>query len=196
MRNVTSRLPRMVGALAIFAGASIFAAAHALTSDLDGFTIAADSKGGIRLPDVDYRKDWVSLGPWAVAADEGDSGSQGIHAVYSQREAVEAYRASGKFPDGAVLIKELFSTVTQDMTTGRVSRAHETQGWFVMIKDEKGRFPDNKLWGDGWGWAFFGADDPARTSTEDYAAECKDCHVPAQNTDWIYTEGYPVLHSR
>ena len=24
-----------------------------------------------------------------------------------------------------------------------------------MIKDAKGRFPGNDLWGDGWGWALF-----------------------------------------
>ena len=201
MRKLTSSLPRAAGALAIFAGALIFAAtdgpfAETSVDNAGGFQIAADGDGNIRLPEVDYRKDWVSLGPWAVAADEGTSGSQGIHAVYTQRESVEAFRTTGKFPDGAVLIKELFSTVTQDMTTGTVSRAHETQGWFVMIKDETGRFPGNKLWGDGWGWAFFGADDRTKTTTKDYAAECKDCHIPAESNDWIYTEGYPVLRGQ
>jgi hypothetical protein len=44
-----------------------------------------------------------------------------------------------------VIVKELFATATGDMTTGRVSHAHEVEGWFVMIKDAKGRFPDHGL---------------------------------------------------
>jgi hypothetical protein len=107
---------------------------------------------------------------------------------------VDAYRETGAFPDGAVIVKELFAAATEDMTTGRVSHAHEVEGWFVMIKDAKGRFPDHGLWGDGWGWALFYADDPSTTVTEDYEAECIACHIPAEETDWIYVEGYPQLH--
>ena len=32
-----------------------------------------------------------------------------------------------------------------------------------MIKDAKGRFPGNDLWGDGWGWALFLAKEPGAT---------------------------------
>jgi hypothetical protein len=73
------------------------------------------------------------------------------------------------------------------------SHAHEVEGWFVMIKDAKSRFPDHGLWGNGWGWALFYADDPATTITEDYEAECIACHIPAEATDWIYVDGYPNL---
>ena len=106
---------------------------------------------------------------------------------------MDAYRETGVFPDGAVIVKELFATATGDMTTGRVSHAHEVEGWFVMIKDAKGRFPGHGLWGSGWGWALFYADDPSTTITEDYEAECIACHIPAEGTDWIYVDGYPGL---
>ena len=162
----------------------------------DGFSLVADSAGNLRMPDVDYRKDWVALGSWAVAAEQPAEGSQGIHVVYTQAEAVAAYRRTGKFPDGAVLIKELFSTTTGSMTTGTVSRADKTAGWFVMIKDSANRYPGNKLWGDGWGWAYFDAKDRVNTKTTDYVADCKGCHVPAKDTDWIYVEAYPVLKGK
>lgn len=132
----------------------------------------------------------------AVAAEEGKAGSQGIHAVYTQLAAVEAYRKSGGFPDGTVLIKELFSTTTQDMTTGTVSSAGKTDGWFVMVKDSQNRFPGNKLSDDGRGWAYFDAADRSKTSTSDYESDCKGCHVPAQETDWVDVHGYPVLHGK
>src|SRR5690242_4926964 len=48
-------------------------------------------------------------------------------------------------------------TTTKDMTTGTVSRAGTLAGWFVMLKDNVGRFSGNKLWGDGWGWSWFDA---------------------------------------
>ena len=31
-----------------------------------------------------------------------------------------------------------------------------------------------------------------QTST-DYTTDCQSCHVPARQSDWIYTHGYPVL---
>ena len=70
------------------------------------------------------------------------------------------------------------------------------QKWFVLIKDEKHRFPNNPLWGDGWGWALFKADAPDKQVATDYKKDCLDCHVPAKSTDWIYVKGYPVLQSK
>ncbi len=153
-----------------------------------------DSEGNIRLPEVDFRKEWAALGAWAVAAEEGTQGSKGIHMVYTQPETVDAYRKTGKFPDGAILVKELLGAKTADMTTGRISRAGDIEGWFVMVKDSTGKFEKtNKLWGKGWGWAYFGANDRVKTTTVDYEAECLACHIPAKDNDWIYTEAYPVL---
>ena len=63
-----------------------------------------------------------------------------------------------------------------------------------MVKDTKGRFPNNPLWGDGWGWSFFNADDRARTVSTDYRADCLGCHEPARSTDLVYDYAYPVLN--
>ena len=183
----------LAGALAVYASASVMNSNDGEANSTDGFQIAVGLRGNIRVPDIDYRKDWVALGSWAVAAGEGMAGSEGIHQVYTQLETVEAFRKTGKFPDGAVLIKELFSTKTTEMTTGTVSRAHKTNGWFVMVKDSKNRFPYHDLWGDGWGWAYFDGKDSSKTTSTNYKSDCKGCHVPAQNNDWIYVEGYPVL---
>ncbi|MGI9415722.1 MAG: cytochrome P460 family protein [Hyphomicrobiales bacterium] len=158
----------------------------------ESFSPYVDEKGSITIP-KDYRS-WRFLGTWAVATDEDDEvGSKGFHNVYTQPETVAAFRSTGKFPDGAVLVKELLKAKTDTMTTGEVSHATETEGWFIMIKDTQGRFKGNGLWGDGWGWALFNADDPTATATEDYKEECIPCHVPAEKDDWIYVRGYPEL---
>jgi Cytochrome P460 len=78
---------------------------------------------------------------------------------------VAAYHKDGHFPDGTVLVKEVFKTTTSNMTTGTVSSAGTLAGWFVMVKDNAGRFPGNKLWGEGWGWSWFDATNPQKTTS-------------------------------
>ncbi|NKB59011.1 MAG: hypothetical protein GKS00_22010 [Alphaproteobacteria bacterium] len=147
------------------------------------------SNGTITVPRVDYRKDWAFLGTYTADGGKGI----GFHSVYSQRETVAHYRKTGVFPDGAVLVKELYDTKSGDLTTGAVRWASGLVGWFVMVKDSKGRFGENLLWGDGWGWAFFKADAPDKTTTKDYKTECLACHEPVRATDLSYTQGYPTL---
>ncbi len=185
----------MVRILAAALAVAAIAAGGALAGDVepDGFEIAVGEGGSIHLPKVDFRASWTMLGAWSVAGKEG---AEGMHVVYTQPEAVRHYRETGVFPDGAVLVKELLAAATEEMTTGIVSYATDTTGWFVMVKSAESRFPDNPLWGDGWGWAYFDPADKTATVTTDYDAECKTCHVPAEDTDWVYMRGYPVLNDR
>ena len=181
----------LIAGAAVVLAAAPFAAADGVA--VSGFDMAVSGSGDLKLPDVDFRAEWTMLGSWTV--NGGDDGAQGVHVVYTQPGVAAAYRETGEFPDGAVLIKELLSASTEDLTTGNVSYADDVEGWFLMVKDAANRYPGNALWGDGWGWGFFGADDPARLVTTDYVEECKSCHIPARATDWIYTRAYPVLRA-
>jgi hypothetical protein len=158
-----------------------------------------DDTGNITLP-VNFRSDWTFLGTWSIAAKDVEAsgeasghGAAGLHNVYTQAGVAEYFRQNGNFPDGAVLIKELLKATTASMTTGTVSRGTEVEGWFVMVKDTQGRFGSNPLWGDGWGWVLFNADQPEKAVTQNYQTECIGCHIPAKNDDWIYLSGYPIL---
>jgi hypothetical protein len=150
-----------------------------------------DAAGNLHVPDA-YRTTYQSLGSWAVGADQGQ-GSKELHIVYASPGTIAAYRKDGHFPDAAVLVKEVYQAATEPMTTGTVSHADTLKGWFVMVKDSNGRHAGNKLWGDGWGWSWFDADNPSKTTSTDYSVNCKTCHVPAQATDWVYVGGYPPL---
>ena len=179
---------------ATIVAAAVFAAVLFVNTNLtaQSFSPYVDDKGNITIP-KGFRS-WQFLGTWAVATDEDDEvGSKGFHNVYTQPETVAAFRSTGKFPDGAVVVKELLTATTETMTTGEVSHATETEGWFIMIKDAQGRFKGNPLWGNGWGWALFNAADPTVTVTENYQDDCLGCHVPAEKDDWIYLRGYPGL---
>jgi Cytochrome P460 len=150
-----------------------------------------DAKGNLRVP-AGYRTSYQFLGSWAIAADKGQ-GSQGLHVVYASPGTIEAYRKEGHFADGSVLVKEVFQATTQPMKTGTVSHAEKLEGWFVMVKDSKNSHPGNSLWGDGWGWSWFSADNPSKTTSTNYKVDCLPCHIPARATDWVYVEGYRAL---
>jgi hypothetical protein len=181
-----------IGIAAITVGIALAAYGH-VDSNASAKATASivDSKGNLSVP-PGYRATYQYLGSWAVAADQGP-GAKELHVVYASPGAIAAYRSRGSFTDGSVLVKEVYAAATGQMTTGTVSHADILKGWFVMMKDSRGRHPDNKLWGDGWGWSWFDAANESKTTSTDYKTNCRGCHVPAQASDWIYVSGYPSL---
>ena len=150
-----------------------------------------DKAGNIRKP-MGVRDSYQALGTFVVLDPKGDQ----MHMTYASPGAAEYYRKNGKFADGTVLVKEVMGTDHAPMTTGDAHWASGTKVWFVMVKDEKGRYSDNPLWGDGWGWALFKSDSPDKQVATDYKKDCLSCHIPARSTDWVYVQGYPVLASK
>ena len=180
-----SRVFHLGAASVAIAGLSL----SAIAAD-DGFSPYVDANGNISFPHG-FRTSMVHLGSWFVP----EGGANGFHDVYTEKESVEAYRKTGHFPDGATIVKELRAANAGTYSTG-ANVSYATDGlnqWFVMIKDEKGRFEDNPLWGDGWGWALFKPDDWETNVASDYKVDCLGCHVPAKAKDWVYTEAYPTL---
>jgi hypothetical protein len=168
-------------------------------TSFSGFDLV-DKTGNIRKPDG-YRDHYQVLGAFSIlnaipmAPGPSEKGTD-FHYTYASPGTAEYYRKTGKFPDGAVLVKEVFGTDHGKLTTGDAYWASGTKQWFVMIKNEKGRYPGNPLWGDGWGWALFKSDAPDKQVATDYKKDCLGCHIPAQATDWIYVQGYPVLATK
>ena len=151
-----------------------------------------DKTGNILKP-ADYRDRYQALGTFFV---RDPTGVEDMHYTYASTGTAEFYRKNGKFADGTVLVKEVLGTDHGPMTTGDAHWALGTKVWFVMIKDSKGRYPGNPLWGDGWGWALYKSDAPDKQIATDYKKDCLGCHIPAQKTDWVYVQGYPVLASK
>lgn len=161
------------------------------SSEDSKFSDYVDGQGDISLP-ANYRKTFTHLGTYSVASKTGGTTDE-LHGVYTRPEDAQAYKRNGRFPDGAILVKEVYSTKSEPLTTGDVSWASKVKIWFVMVKDSKGRFKGNNLWGDGWGWALFEAKDPLKQVAKDYKGDCKACHVPAQKDDWLYVGRFPDL---
>lgn len=198
-----------------FVGISFFAVAvqssplHAEGEPLFVPNVVDAATGALRVPD-NYT-DWPTLGTWAHAntgenLEKMGPGLHEYHVVYTQPETIAYYKKTGRFPDGAVLVKELLNATTTSMTTGpAVGHATTIKGWFVLVRDTKGRYKESSLWGDGWAWSLFNAEDPNRTVSKNYKTDCIPCHVPARELaranapdadKWIYAFGYPVLQKK
>jgi len=127
-----------------------------------GFDLV-DKEGNIAKP-KDYRDKYQSLGAYTVLDPKGNQ----MHFTYASPGSAEYYRRNGKFADGTVLVKEVFGTEHAQMTTGDAHWASGTKVWFILVKDEKGRYPGNPLWGNGWGWALYKSDAPDKQVAVDY----------------------------
>jgi cytochrome c len=156
------------------------------------FSPYVDADGAIRRP-KEYRDKWTHLGTYMVL-NESEAG-HGLHEVYTQHSNIEAYNRTGEWPDGATIVKEVRHTRGAQMTTGDSHWATDINVWFVMVKDRKGRYPNNPIWGDGWGWALFKGSDPDKQVATNYKNDCLKCHIPAKSNDWVYVEGYPLLRN-
>src|SRR5262249_209025 len=121
----------------------------------NGFDLV--DKNGIISKPADYRDKYQVLGAFSVANQSGDTE---MHYTYAPPGTAEYYRKNGKFADGTVLVKEVFGSDHAQLTTGDAHWASGTKVWFIMVKDEKGRYRGNPLWGDGWGWALYKSDAP------------------------------------
>ena len=164
--------------------------AGAMDPASNSFSQYINDKGEIQLPQ-NYRQNWTHLGSWMVP--DAKAPGHGFHDVYTQNWAAKAYLRDGEFPDGSVLVKEVRKIESGAQTTGQAHWAGDTNIWFVMIKDKKQRF-NGPHWGDGWGWALFDTKTPGKNISASYAETCQGCHIPAQNTDRVFIEGYPTLN--
>lgn len=160
-----------------------------------GFSPYVDKQGNISRPD-NFRENWVHLGTWFVREDDHASGP-GVHDVYATPESVEGFKKNGQWPDATVLIKTVSGIEEKKLSTGNAQWAGDIGVWFVMVRDRENRFPGNKAWGEGWGWALFKADAPKTNVTTTWHGEgfnnCFGCHVPVKNTEWVYIDGYPTV---
>jgi hypothetical protein len=178
---MTDRIAFMILALVVFSGCR--SAKSESNANFSGFDLV-DKTGNIRKPSG-YRAHFQALGAYTVLKPSGNE----MHAVYASpaRPSITARLARLRMEPS--LVKEVFGTDHAQLTTGDAYWASQTKVWFVLIKDTKGRYPGNPLWGDGWGWALFKSDAPDKQVAVDYEKGCLGCHVPAKATDWIYVQG-------
>lgn len=169
--------------------------AMALTGPVEAAQGAAryTDKGELMMP-KNYRQ-WVFVGAPVTPNDmnNGKAAFPEFHHVYIDPASFAAYKKTGKFPNGTVIVKELAGVGAKSSASGSGYFAGEFIGVAASVKDAK-RFakePGN------WGYfSFMGDDGKALASAKAQAtAACNTCHQQNAAEDLVFTQHYPVLRA-
>ena len=168
-------------------------------------------------PDIDIPPVWASDGKLIQPKDfremvfigapltpnglnDGKASFPEFHNVYVQRAAFKAYRATGKWPEGTMMVKELqlvddpvgeFPDGSRTLPSGRGYFPGSVNGLDVSVKDSK-RFAASNNWG------YFNFNHSAPPYLKEAAVkpveECASCHIANAHEDMVYVDLYkPIL---
>lgn len=101
----------------------------------------------------------------------------GIHSIYGNPEAVAGYQSGKKFPDGSVIVFDLFQAVDQDNAIAEGERKA-----VIVMEKRGGKFTTT----DGWGYQVFDASGNATLDAK-AATECHACHTQMKQEDFVFS---------
>lgn len=148
----------------------------------------------------DFRE-WIFIGAPLTpnGLNNGKANFPEFHNVYVQPAAFKAYRATGKWPEGTMMVKELqlvngtaeFPDGSRYEPSGRGYFPGAVNGLDVAVKDSK-RFSESNNWGY---FNFNHSAPPYLASTEAKPiGECAACHIANADEDMVYVSLYkPIL---
>ncbi len=188
--------------------ATLIAGTAALLYRNGGVTVSAATKGASYSADgrlvlpTGYR-DWTFIGAMVTpnGLNGGKAGFPEFHNVYVEPVNLAAYRKTGTFPEGTVLVKELtlvrdpkHPDGSGDEASGRGFFEGELSGLDVTVKD-------SKRYGNTGNWGFFNfghhAQPYAALAKAASKAECAGCHMSgAGQTDLTWVQFYPILRTK
>lgn len=149
-----------------------------------------------------FRATWVFLGSPLTpnSLNDGKANFPEYHNVYVQPSAFQAYRETGKWPEGTMMLKELQLVDDQKGDEDDGSRYEPSgRGFFpgpvngidIAVKDSS-KFKDSK----NWGYFNFGHHAPPykKVATVQPVAACAQCHIDNASEDMVYIKMYrPIL---
>ncbi|HEX5273193.1 MAG TPA: tetratricopeptide repeat protein, partial [Gemmataceae bacterium] len=166
-------------------GATLFGAAPARP--------AARFEGKDTLLRPEGYREWVFVGSsLGLRYDEGKKQPEQLEFknVYIDPAAYRAYKETGAFPQGTVLVLETAAGEEKREPGLRGTFQKEFTGLSAAVKDKE-RFAD--------GWAYFSfSDGPGKTKAKAQPAKkaaCYDCHREKGAKDNVFTQFYPVLRA-
>ena len=169
--------------------AALFAASGSVGVALADSPAQFDGEGNLTRPG-DYRE-WVFLGAKVMANDlnYGATYSPGIHATYMDPASFAHWKKTGEFRPGTVLVRETAAIGETEFMSANGYFPGDFDGLQAMVKDP-GRYPDTE-------WGFFSFGKPPYAEKVPVAKgmgelDCAGCHTDA-DTDWVFTQFYPVL---
>ena len=149
-----------------------------------------------------YRQ-WIFVGSPLTpnALNDGSAPFPEFHNVYVEPSAFKHFVDTGEWAEGTQIAKELALVYQNDNdelgATFEVSGHGYQQGEFsgleLTVKDSA-RFPEMP---GGWAYFSFGHHAPpyAETATAFASESCNACHDANADTDFVFTQFYPVLRA-
>ncbi len=193
-----TRLSFLIGAAVVGA-----LAAPVLADDVNRASFNQD--GSVKQP-KNYRE-WVFVGAPLTpnALNGGEAAFPEYHNVYIEPSAYAYWQKHGKWADGTQFVKELTllrsaEDCDQDAETGACAQT-SGQGYFqgefsgleLKVKDKK-RFASEP---GNWAYFSFGHQPYpyAETATAFPTEACNACHEVNADSDFVFTQYYPVLRA-
>lgn len=150
-------------------------------------------------------REWVFVGAPLTpnALNDGAAAFQEYHNVYIEPSAYAHWKNTGEWADGTQFAKELVLIREGDSCDDATGACFESsgQGYFqgefsgleLKIKD-KTRYADEP---GNWAYFSFGHMSPPYNATAEAfpADSCNACHAANAETDWVFTQYYPVLRA-
>jgi cytochrome P460 len=157
--------------------------------------------GKLKLP-TGFRN-WVFVGGPLTpnGLNGGEANFPEFHNVYVEARDLDAYKKTGTFPEGTLIVKELtlvleptFSDGSRTEPSGRGFFNGAFNGIDATVKNSK-RFAKT----NGWGFFTFGhhAQPYAASAAEAPVSECAGCHIAnVAKTDMTWVQFYPLLRDK
>lgn len=152
------------------------------------------AKDGKVLRPEGWRK-WIFVGAPVTPNDmnDGEAAFQEFHVTYMEPESFATFERTGKFPNGTQIVKEMVLVGAKEASSGSGYFMGNYYGLELTVKDTE-RYKDEP---GGWAYYSFGHKKPPYNTTAEMedAASCNACHEGNAETDWVFTQYYPVLRA-
>ena len=164
-----------------------------------------NSNGSVSMPKNHEWRRWVYVGSPLTpnALNGGEAPFPEFHNVYVEPSAFNHFEKTGEWANGTQIAKELTTVRAGDDCDPATGACFEVSGngYFegefsgleLTIKDTV-RFADEP---GGWVYYSFGhKPEPYNKTAEAFpAASCNSCHAASADTDFVFTQFYPVLRA-
>ncbi len=137
-------------------------------------------------------REWVFVGSsLGMSYNEGSAptGKQDFHHVYLKPEAYRQYRKTGTFPEGTLLVMEVYSAGSK----ASINRQGSFSDEFLRVE---AAVKDSKRWKEGWAYFDFGGPAPRAKSTAFDKERCWSCHNEHGGDDNVFTQFYALLRAK
>lgn len=139
--------------------------------------VSADSPG---LPYPEGYRSWTHVKSMLIHSKDHPLYNPfgGLHHVYVNDKGLKAVKSGGTYPDGSVLVFDLYD-VKED---GGAYVATDRKFIGLMVKDSK-KYKDT----GGWGWDVFKGNSTSGGNVKDATTECFNCHASQKERDFVFS---------